>query len=146
MITENPGEFRRRSYGQIRRGMLRIRWQMEMAEACIGAIDPLVADVFDLGLSPRTALIGPKIESRPYPAEAGITESDLVVFAALLIPGGFGVVQVDSEVLASMEADQELEATAWHYFTPFTKCLPVHRAMLLDHVNPLADRFLRLLD
>lgn len=75
----------------LRLRVLRLSHQSEIAEARVPRWNQLVQEIWRAGLMSQTAILGRVIETRPYaPAEGGHS-SGQVFQAALLIPGGVGV-------------------------------------------------------
>ena len=126
--------------------LLRLKHQLEVAEAVAQGLNSLVAEVWQLGLLPRTVFLGAVIETRCYSVEPGGHSSGEVVQAALLIPGGFGVALWDTEDFDDLSAQPStLEAAAFGHHVPFEDCELALRAKLEPHIEPLVDQLVRAL-
>lgn len=130
----------------LRLRVLRLRHQLEFAEARVPCWNQLVQEVWRAGLMSQTAILGRLIETRPYPPVEGGHSSGQVVQASLLIPGGVGVLLWDTEdfVLHSNISDG-LESHAWAHHVPFDRCEPAHQAALADELPMLIGGFVRSL-
>lgn len=129
----------------LRDELLRLKHQLELAEACAEVLNPLIRELAGLGLIDETVLVGPQVGSRPYSGAVGIRDSDLTILAALRIPDGLGVVLWDSEAYADCPND-EVEAEAFVRFAPFARCCAADRARLLPSIDALVERFIHLLE
>ena len=127
--------------------LLKLRRQMEIAEAQACGVNCLVNAVWRMGLLPRTAYLGPVIHTRPYSPQLGGHDSGQVFQAALLIPGGVGVSIWDTEEFAELSAVPDgLESAAFMRHVPFEECEQAIRALLRPYIPSLTSRFLRDLD
>lgn len=127
--------------------LLKLRRQMEIAEAQASGVNCLVNAVWRMGLLPRSAYLGPVIHTRPYSPQPGGHDSGQVFQASLLMPGGVGVSIWDTEELAELSAVPDgLEAAAFMRHVPFEECDQSIRALLRPFIPLLTGRFLRALD
>ncbi len=127
--------------------LLKLRRQMEIAEAQASGVNCLVNAVWRMGLLPRSAYLGPVIHTRPYSPQPGGHDSGQVFQASLLMPGGVGVSIWDTEELAELSAVPDgLESAAFMRHVPFEECEQSIRALLRPFIPLLTGRFLRALD
>jgi hypothetical protein len=112
-----------------------------LAEARVPEINRLLEQLVAVQIINETALLGDVVISRLYSALYAPADSGQVLVAALLLPGGFGVVLYDSEELAQLEQSpcDGHKITSLN-FQPFDACEPAIRALLLPHLEPLLDR------
>jgi hypothetical protein len=130
----------------LRLRVLRVRQQLEIAEARVPRWNQLVQELWRVGLVPQTAILGRVIETRPYAPMAGGHASGQVVQAALLIPGGVGILLWDTEDFALLAREPDgLEDAAWAHHLPFESCQPAHQVALAEQLPLLIGRFVRLL-
>ena len=130
----------------LRLRVLRLRHQLEIAEARVPRWNQLVQELWRAGLMSQTAILGRLIETRSYPPVEGGHSSGQVVQASLLIPCGVGVLFWDTEdfVLHSKISDG-LESHAWAHHVPFDRCEPAHQVALADELPMLIGGFVRSL-
>jgi hypothetical protein len=120
-----------------------IRSGLEEAESTIPAINDQLSQLSMLGIASHQ-VEGPSIYARP----AGLTNDnsdDVCVFqAVLLMPGGIGAAAWNAEeynehLLCSFGEQVDLRDR----FLPYTKLLPVVRAMLVKHAAHMVSSLLR---
>ena len=130
----------------LRLRVLRFRHQLEIAEARVPRWNQLVQQFWQAGLIPQAAILGRVIETRPYAPVEGGHSSGQVVQAAMLIPGGLGVLLWDTEdfVLQSKIPDG-LESHAWAHHVPFDRCVPSDQVSLAEQLPMMIGRFVRML-
>ncbi len=130
----------------LRLSVLRLRHQLEFAEARVPCWNQLVQEVWRTGLMSQTAILGRLIETRLYAPVEGGHSSGQVIQASLLIPGGVGILPWNTEdfVLYSKISDG-LESHAWAHHIPFDRCEPAHQAALADELPMLIGGFVRSL-
>lgn len=120
-----------------------LRLRLEQAEARIPGINDLIQQLFAIELLPETALLGLVIFERHYSAQTGPQDSSQVLQAAILIPGGLGVVCWDSEdYLAFRNHLPENLQELFLKFVPFDRCGSAVKALLLPQVEPLMERLM----
>lgn len=130
----------------LRLRVLRLRHLLEIAEARVPRWNRLVQEFWRAGLVSQTAILGRVIETRSYAPIEGGHSSGQIVQAALLIPGGVGVLLWDTEdfVLHSQIPDG-LESHAWAHHVPFDRSEPAHQVALADELPLLIGCFVRSL-
>lgn len=130
----------------LRLRVLRLRHQLEIAEARVPRWNQLVQEVWRVGLMSQTAILGRVIETRPYAPVEGGHSSGQVVQASLLIPGGVGVLLWDTEDFAfHSKIPDGLESHAWAHHVPFDRCESAHQVALADELPILIGCFVRSL-
>ena len=133
-------------YEELSQQLLRMKHQLETAEAKAAGLNGFVNEVWQFGLSSRTAFLGPVITTRAYDPEEGGVDSGQVIQAVLLVPGGLGVLVWDTEEFVKLsEIPDGLEAHAPLYHVPFERCEPMIRALLNGYIEPLVERLLEAL-
>jgi len=126
--------------------LLKLRRQMEVAEAQASGVNFLVNTVWRMGLMPRSAYLGPIIHTRPYSPKIGGHDSGQVYQSSLLVPGGIGASIWDTEEFAALaDIPDGLEAVADLHHIPSEECDHAIRALLQPHIPLLISRFLRSL-
>lgn len=135
---------------RLRQLNLSLRVQLEQAEARVPGINDLINQLATIELVTETALLGLVIYEGHYSILTGPHDSGQIVQAALMIPGGFGVIYWDSEEFESFRnSPLENEAELFCRFVPFDICPSAIKALLLPQVQPLLElllvrfRFLR---
>lgn len=130
----------------LRLSLLRLRHQLEIAEARVPRWNQLVQELWRAGLMSQTAILGRVLETRPYAPVEGGHSSRQVVQAALLIPGGVGVLHWDTEDFAlHSRISDGLESHAWTHHVPFDRCEPAYQVLLANELPMLIGGFVRLL-
>jgi hypothetical protein len=126
----------------LRERLLRMKHQLEFAEARALDANMLIQEVSRSGVLPPLAVLGPIIESRQYPPTPGGNTSGCVIQAALVVPGGLGVVFWDSDEYSELaQIEDALEADALTRHVPFEQCEPAIRALFEPHIGELVARF-----
>jgi hypothetical protein len=134
-----------RQIERMQRRLLDTKKHRELAEARVAGINELIAELSKSGLLNRTALLGSILLRRNYAPREGGKDSCEVLQAALLVPGGLGVLLWDNEEALELQIDPEaLEAAAWLHHLPFEKCEPALQALLEPHIEELVGRLMRL--
>jgi hypothetical protein len=129
----------------LRERLLKMRHQLEVAEARMADANALIQEMNRAGMLAPVALLGPIIGSRRYGPTPGGNISGRVIQAALVVPGGLGVVFWDSDEYAELSAIEDaLEAEALARHVPFELCEAGIRALLEPHIAPLIARFAEL--
>ncbi|MEZ6093466.1 MAG: hypothetical protein R3C03_04390 [Pirellulaceae bacterium] len=125
--------------------IVRLRSQLEQSEAHIPIVNSAIRRLAELDLVTSQTLLGNVVHTQSYSPESGITDSGLVIQAALKIPEGLGVVTWDSERYMTLRQSPEgLESEAILRFTPYDELEPALKALLLAETPVLTERFLRL--
>jgi hypothetical protein len=121
---------------------LQIRLDLEQAEAKIPALNEQIDQLSRTGLLDGEAVLGDVIFTRAY-YEQPEREGGLVMQAAVLVPGGFGVVEWDSDdYLTVSESYGPSFAQARTRFRGFGDLEPALRARLLSQVESILNRLL----
>lgn len=126
---------------------LRLRQQLEQAELQIPIFNASVQRIASLGLINDVVLLGEILIRRPYAPGHGPTDSNQIIQAVLLIPGGIGAAVCDTEDwyrLQKLPADLESEAAL--RFRAFDLFTPGEKALLMLASGPLMSRFSQLLE
>jgi len=130
----------------LRLRVLRLRHQLEIAEARVPRWNQLFQEFWRAGLVSQTAILERVIETRPYASIEGGHSSGQVVQASLLIPGGVGVLLWDTEdFVRHSRIPDGLESHAWAHHVPFDRCEPAHQVALADELPMLIACFIRSL-
>lgn len=131
---------------QLRSLNLRIRHQLDLAEMKVPVANDLIAQLAAVKLLHESVFLGPPILCRAYGAQEDLDESGQVILAALLVPGGIGVVTFDTDQYASMQdIPHKTEQEAALHFLAFDNCSPAIRALLLPRIEPLLQELCQLL-
>ncbi len=126
----------------LRQFNLQIRLQLEQAEAKIPALNEQIDQLSRTGLLQGEAVLGNVMCSRGYYNQPE-NSSGLVIQAAALVPGGFGVVDWDTDdYRAVSESAGPSFSQARLRFRAFDQLEPALRAMLLPHVEPILNQLL----
>jgi hypothetical protein len=126
---------------ELRQLNLRIRQQLELAEAELPVINDLINQLAVIDLANGVIILGDVVYQRPYNPGAGPSDSGQVMQAAIAIPGGLGLVLWDSEVFAASAATDNLEREARSRFLPFANCSSAWKALVMQHAESLIERF-----
>jgi len=116
----------------------------DAADAVFMRLQGSLAALERLGYLPNTLFVGPGILSKPYAPEVGGHQSCLVAQAALRLPGGIGVVWVDSE-RQSLEQGlvDNIDQAADCQFEPYQSCPAALRGLIVMHVPQLLNDLAR---
>ena len=94
----------------------------------------------------KTLIVGRVILQQPYTSPLAPADSGLVLQAALVLPGGIGVLVVDSEEHVLHEADPILAATDRpRRFEPFSECSSAVKALLYSEAHELLRRLFNIM-
>lgn len=115
-----------------------LRQHQEMAEAMMAELDQCLEQLASTGLLHSSVFLGSTLLSRPYADGSGRTDSDQTVQAALLHPGGVGVILWDTDDYLNIKEGPEAHARL--HFVPFADSEPALKALLLPHLQPLLAR------
>lgn len=130
---------------QLQELSIRLRSQLDQSEAHIVSLNHVVGSIADLNLVTEQVLLGHVVHMRDYTPSAGITDSGIVLQAALSIPGGLGIVTWDTDVYARARLSPDgLHGEGHHRFMEYASLDPAIRALLLPHVESLLTRLTRL--
>lgn len=107
----------------------------------------LARQVAGAGIIPERAFFGKPILVRDYSPSDDESNTVEVWQAALLLPGGIGVIVRDSDEYLDLPSDyQPCIAEARWRFVPFEECPPVAKALLAQHVEKLFDEVMDRID
>ncbi len=124
---------------------IRVRQQLELAEAQIGTVNALLAQLFATELINDQIFLGDIVLKRAYDVRADRADSPQMIQAVLSVGKGIGAVFWDMEELAQLSRSPELETEAIYKLVPFDQCGSAIKALLLPHAGPLLVRLLRSL-
>jgi hypothetical protein len=120
---------------------LQLRRQLEVAEALLPPIHQQVLQLDQLGLTGDIVILGNVLYQHEYPPASGRSETAQLYQAALLIPGGIGVANWDTEMyLSQRQSPEGLEADAIVRFEPLETCTIGIKALLLQEVHYLLEQ------
>lgn len=126
---------------------LTLRKRLELAQAIVPELNLHIARLLTIEAVPAAALLGDVVRQSPYAQGLGPVDSAQVFLATIRIPGGIGVLLIDSEeYLAARKLPEGLESEAATKFLMFADCPPAIQALLLPQVTSLLTRLCRLLD
>jgi hypothetical protein len=91
-----------------------MRHQFEVAEARLADANDLIEEMNRVGMLPPMVLLGPIIASRQYGPTPGGNISGRVIQAALVVPGGLGVVFWDSDEYAELASVEDARSAFRH--------------------------------
>ena len=116
----------------------------DAADAVFMRLQGCLAALERLGCVANTLFVGPGLLTKPYAPDVGGHNSCLVAQAALRIPGGIGVVWVDSE-RQSLEQGlvDNIDQAAECQFEAYQSCPPVLRGLIVKHVPQLLNDLAR---
>lgn len=121
---------------------LQLQYVSECSEAELEGVNAQIRRLFENGLLERKILLGPIVFSRSN-GVYGCRESGEVIQAALEVPGGFGAIHWDSDMLASVQNDrEEHERQAYGSVVPFEDCPVAIRALVSQHAEELLQKLL----
>jgi len=108
-------------------------------------LNSTVSEVHASGILPSTAILGSVLQNRPYDPVPGGSTSGQVVQAALLVPGGMGILIWDSEDFFSLQQQEEgLEFSAWNVFLPWDRCSDAFQGFAATQYHYLVERFVNM--
>jgi hypothetical protein len=123
----------------VSRELLRIKHDMEQAEAKIEASRNLIEELGNTGLLTGRVVLGPTYQ-QPYAPGCGPQDSGQIVQAALIIPQGFGVCYWDTNEFWDLENSPDgLEPLARTKFQAFESCTPAEKKFLSPFVDEMLD-------
>ena len=125
--------------------IIRLRSQLDQAEAHLPALNNVIARLAELSLIPERTLLGHIVHMRDYEPGTGIIDSGMVLQAALRIPDGLGIVVWDTEQYTLLRnSPQGLEGEVVMRFFPFAELDPPLKALILPHTESLLERVIRM--
>jgi hypothetical protein len=132
---------------RLRDANLTLRHRLEIAQAVVPEINSNLSRLLALQALPDITLLGAVIHQQPYATGLGPTASGQVFLANIRIPGGLGVLLLDSEEYLELKGEAEgFERAAATKFLAFDECPPAIQAMLLPQVAGLLEQLCRLLN
>src|SRR5581483_849646 len=125
---------------QLKQFNFRLRHQFELAEALLPAMNRQIEDFATLNLG-NLVLLGNVILEQPYLPGCGPSDSAQLHQAALMIPGGLGVLRWDlEEYLELRDVPDGLETEASLRFVPLAECGAGIKGLLVSEARQLLDR------
>ncbi len=121
-----------------------LRGQLALAETRVPKLNDQIEQLARMGLLENETLLGDVIYTRPY-TDPQATDGSLLIQAALLVPGGIGLVEWDRDhYLETYRSPLPMESGARVRFRPFDVLEPALKALLLPQVEVLLSRLLSL--
>src|SRR5262249_44121917 len=121
-----------------------VRRQLELAEATIPILNDQIAQLARTGLLANEAIFGDVLYRRGY-SDPDASDRNLLIQAALLVPGGFGLIEWDGDEYLDIERSRTLSvAEARIRFRQFDGLEPAFKALLLSQVEYLMGRLLTI--
>ncbi len=131
---------------ELRQLNIKLRSQLEQAETFIPELNRQIKQLANLQFAGDTVILGQVVYERHYAARSGPMDSSQVLQAALLAPGGIGVVLWDqAEYLAFRSVPEPRQSDVTIRFVSFEECEPAVRGLILPQVEPLMQRLYQLL-
>lgn len=131
---------------KISRLNVQIKQDLQRAEAKVGQINRLIADLATTGLLKQEIVLG-RWRERPGSPGNGSDESSRIVQTVLLAPEGLGICEWDSETAyRQARARRKAEGAARQTFRSFDKLKPAEKTLLLPDIEPLLDELLDIAD
>jgi hypothetical protein len=122
---------------------LSLRQQLELAEAQVPALNEQIAQLGGIDLIRDAAILGEVIYDRAYSADSSPADGSLLLQAAILVPGGIGLVAWDrEEFLVFRGHERPGYRDAQPRFVAFGDLGSALKAMLLPQIEPLLARLL----
>ena len=116
-----------------------------LAEARLPMVNDLIRQLATVDLLPETALLGEVILDQALVPVPNYSDGSQLLQAALLVPGGFGIVLWDrEEYLAVRNSHGATSHEMRVRFIAFDQVGSAIKALLLPQVEPLLDRLLLL--
>ena len=117
-----------------------------LAQRRVAMCNDVIAEVSELGILPRTVLLGQVLCLRETHAPSNAACDARLLQAALLIPGGFGVVIWENAVhFERAQESRPQESDAWRCFIPFEQCNQPFRQFVGAQYGDLVQQFVHLL-
>ena len=127
---------------QIRSKLEDLKTLGETLQKRVFDLNAVVTDVKLSGLIAQATILGEVVMNRPYPPVEEGHSSGQILQAAVLIPGGAGLLFWDSErYLELKDLPQGLEADAVWHFTAFEELEPGLQGLVASQLDTLIDRF-----
>ena len=130
---------------QLQQLLLRVRSQLDQADAHISVVNEVIASIASLQLVSDRTFLGHVVHSKDYAPRFQPADSGIVLQAALNIPQGLGIAAWDSDTFAELrQASDGLEWNRGSTFVPYHELEPAIRALLLPQVESLLLRLIQL--
>lgn len=126
--------------------LLQLKHKMEQGEAQVNEVNDLMGILGTTGLLNSTVFLGP---DRPmdYDADTGPHDSGCLIQAALLVPGGFGICQWDTEEAFELDRGPGgREIGARLKFRPFAELNVADKAFLQPFMDEMLEEFMDIVD
>ncbi len=123
---------------------VQIKHDLEDAEAKVGQVNQLIAQLAQTGLLGNAVLLG-KFRELPFDPDAGAPAPERVIQAALLAPEGLGICQWDSR--EAYRPDQEPEhfrRDARERFRPFADLDDTDQVFILPQIEALLEELVAI--
>jgi hypothetical protein len=122
----------------------RLEQQADESEMICLRLQGHLAALERLGCLSTALFVGPNLLTTPYAATEGGNNSCLIAQAALKVPGGIGVVWIDSDHHESEQGLVDDSRQECEYrFESYQKCPAALRALLLPHLPQLLEELAR---
>lgn len=131
---------------RLRRLNLQVRQQLERAETVMPSINMLVDQLASVELVRGVAFAGEVIYDRALTAGAHLTDDSEMLQAAILVPGGVGVILWSREEFLAMNSgpiEPDLQQLR-RRFVPFRECAPAIRGLLMPQLDSLVKRVVQM--
>jgi hypothetical protein len=130
----------RPAFNTLREANLKIRHQLETAEACIPEINDQIAQIAKLGLIADDIFWGDVVFEQSCTSPPG-TDASHLLQVVLAIPGGLGIVRWERDEYRRAWHESATDiANARRGFVPFAELEPALKALLLPQAEPLLSR------
>lgn len=124
--------------------ILRMRSNLEQAEAHVPKINEAITRLAALDLIPETSLLGHVVHERHFAPETGNPDSQILQ-AAIFVPRGVGLVfWTTDEYMAFRNSARDLETDPLVHFVPWDDLESPIRALLFPHLESLLNRVIQM--
>src|SRR5262245_39008546 len=121
-----------------------LRGQLALAEIRVPTLNDQIEQLARMGLLENETFLGNVIYTRPY-TDPQATDGSLLSQAALLVPGGIGLVEWDTDHYFELyRSPRRIESEARIRFRLFEELEPAFKALLLPQVEVLLSRLLSI--
>lgn len=135
-------EVNRRNFIFIQSRLETMRAIASMGTSSVRSLNALVAEIAANGLVSHSVIRGQILSRRDYAPYEGGHDSDQVLQAALLVPGGIGILFWDSVEYERMERIPDaLESRAADVFVPYEECSDIVQGLIARQYDDLAAKF-----
>ena len=123
---------------------VQIKHSLEEAEAKVGEVNALIAELAGSGLLVHAVLLG-KFRELPFDPDAGTSTPERVIQAALLVPEGLGICQWDSREAYKPEQEPEhFRRDAREKFHPFADLDETDQVFILPQIEALLEELVAI--